>query len=65
MCCVGKFAEATRCVGVASGLILYFPKLAQFSEKVVFAWGPAFVSDGSGILRTVVKLTAKDHDREL
>ena len=35
-------------VCVASGLFLYFAKLAQFSEKVGFAWGPAFGSMGSG-----------------
>ena len=38
-------------VCVASGLFLYFAKLAHFSEKVGFAWGPAFGSIWSGRFR--------------
>ena len=36
---------------MASALFLYFVKLAQFSEKDGFAWGPAFGSVGSGSFR--------------
>ncbi len=48
---------------VASGLFLCFTKLAQFSEKVGFAWGQAFGSVGSERFRQSCRDSREERTR--